>query len=367
MPAPDQGKTDQGQMGLGQSDLGQMGLGQMGLGQSDLGQTAQRESQAPPDAAPLLADLADGPPGGIARWVRAADGLRLRIALWPAGTAGGRPARGTVLVFPGRTEAIEKYGRLARDLHDRGFASVVIDWRGQGLSDRLHPDPALGHVARFGDYQHDVAAMVALARDLSAPRPFFLLAHSMGGAIGLRALLRGLDVRAAAFSAPMWGIAMAPHMRPLAWTLGTLARPLGLGHRMAPGQPAESYLLRVPFAGNTLTTDPDMWDYMRRQIAAEPRLGLGGPSLIWLSEALRELRALRAATSPALPTLTFLGTAEKVVLSDAIRDRMSRWPSGRLIDIAGAEHEVLMESPALRAPVLDAIASHFARAAAAGD
>ena len=309
--------------------------------------------------APLLADLADGPPGGFARWTAAEDGVRLRLVAWGAQATGG-----TVLVFPGRTEAAEKYGRLAADLHGLGLASLVIDWRGQGLSDRLLADPAIGHVARFSDYQRDVAAMVALARDLSLPRPFYLLAHSMGGAIGLRALLGGLDVRAAAFSAPMWGIAMPARNRLFARVLPALARPLGLGHRMAPGQPRDSYLLRVPFAGNTLTTDPAMWDYMRRQIAAEPRLGLGGPSLIWLAEALRELRALRAAPSPALPTLTFLGTAEKVVLSDAIRDRMSRWPSGRLIEIPGAEHEVLMESPALRAPVLAALSTHFVRAPA---
>ena len=304
--------------------------------------------------APLLAELAEGPPDGAAFWITAADGPRLRVAVW------GRDApRGTVLVFPGRTEAIEKYGRAAADLCARGFASAVIDWRGQGLSDRLHGDPALGHVGRFADYQKDVAAMLTHVRALGLPRPFFLLAHSMGGAIGLRALLGGLDVRAAAFSSPMWRIAIAPHMRPVAWTLSSAARPLGLGHVMAPGQPPASYILRATFEQNTLTTDPEMWDYMRRQIRAEPRLGLGGPSLAWLNEALRENRRTLAEASPSVPALAFAAGDETIVVAEAIRTRMARWPRGRLVDLPGARHEVLMETPDRRQLVFDTVAAHF--------
>jgi lysophospholipase len=311
-------------------------------------------SIAPPAAAPLLADLAGGPADAAAFWLRTDDGLRLRAAAW------GRDAPdGTVLLFPGRTEAVEKYGRAAGDLRARGFATLAVDWRGQGLSDRLHANPSLGDVGRFTDYQRDVAALFAHAQASGLPRPFFLLAHSMGGAIALRALTQGLAVRAVAFSSPMWGIAMATHMRPVAWTLSTAARPIGLGHVMAPGQPPESYLLRVPCDGNTLTTDPEMWDYMRRQIAADPRLGLGGPSLRWLNEALRENRRMARAPSPAVPALAFLGTDEQIVVLAAIRARMARWPGSRLVELDGARHEVLMETPARRRLIFDTIAEHF--------
>jgi lysophospholipase len=305
--------------------------------------------------APFLTDLAGAPPDVRAVWISADDGLRLRVA-----TFSHDAPRGTVLVFPGRTEGIEKYGLAATDLAQRGFASAVIDWRGQGLSDRLHADARLGHVRRFADYQRDVAALLAHVRAAGLPGPFFLLAHSMGGAIGLRALMAGLPVRAAAFSSPMWGISIAPHMRPVAWGLSTVARAVGAGHLMAPGQPPTSYLLRAPFEGNTLTTDAAMWDYMRRQIAAEPRLGLGGASLQWLNEALREVRRMAALPAPPVPTVAVLGLAEKIVVPAAIRDRMARWPGGTLIEVPGAEHEVLMETPDRRAMILDRFAAHFA-------
>ncbi|MFN4172311.1 MAG: alpha/beta hydrolase, partial [Pseudorhodobacter sp.] len=163
------------------------------------------------DPAPFHADLAEGPEGGHAVWLRAADGVRIRLGLWPAGP------KGRVLIFPGRTEYVEKYGPFASDLARAGYGAAAIDWRGQGLADRLAPDPMLGHVGRFSDYQRDMAAVLAHLEATDGEAPRFLLAHSMGGCIGLRALTDGRDggmaVRAAAFSAPMWGIHFSPGMR----------------------------------------------------------------------------------------------------------------------------------------------------------
>lgn len=309
------------------------------------------------DRAPLHNDLAEGPEDGQAIWIAAEDRVRLRIAVW------GREAhRGTVLLFPGRTEYVEKYGRAAADLAARGFATVAVDWRGQGLADRLHDDPVLGHIDRFDAYQRDVAAVVRAVRALGLPRPWYLLAHSMGGAIGLRALSEGLDVAAAVFSAPMWGIAMPGFKRPAAWVISAASRPLGLGLRVTPGTGGTTYVLASTFEQNDLTGDAEMFGYMRRQLSARPEMALGGPSLSWLHEALRETRTLSRGPAPGLPALTFLGTEERIVCPVAIRSVMGRWRGGELHEIAGARHEVMMEGPATRTRVFDAAAAHFARA-----
>ena len=65
----------------------------------------------------------------------------------------------------------------------------------------------------------DFDEMVGFARAQGLPEPYYLMAHSMGGCIGLRALMRGAPVKAAAFSAPMWGILIAAWMRPMAVAL----------------------------------------------------------------------------------------------------------------------------------------------------
>ena len=304
--------------------------------------------------APFHAAVADGPAGGRAYWLTASDGVRIRIGVW---TDPG--AKGTVLLFPGRTEYVEKYGRAAEDLRQRGYATVAIDWRGQGLADRLIKDGGLGHVTRFLDYQKDVEATLAALPKLDLPKPLYLIAHSMGGAIGLRAVLNGLGVKAAAFSAPMWGILIAPWMRPVAWALSTVATPLGFGGMITPGTSRETYVAAEPFEDNMLTKDREMFAYMNRQVTTHSELALGGPTLTWLNQALIETRALMAAPSPTLPCYTALGSDERIVDPRPVHRKMGSWPGARLDMVEGAEHEIMMETPARRSGFFDAATGLF--------
>ena len=304
--------------------------------------------------APYFAQLAEGPDDGEAFWLTCEDGVRIRIGLWNRAATSG-----TVLLFPGRTEYIEKYGRTASVLADRGLATLAIDWRGQGIADRLVDNPATGHVQDFANYQFDVKAMVAAADSLDLPRPFYLIAHSMGGCIGLRALHQGLPVAAACFTGPMWGIRMAASTRPAAWALAWGGTLMGQGHAFAPGTNAESYVSTAPFEDNLLTTDRAMWDYMKAQVDAHPELLLGGPSLQWLHEALRECRALDRLPSPPQPAIVFLGANERIVDSTRIHSRMARWPGGRLEMVDPGEHEVLMEDPETQKRLIDMMLAYF--------
>lgn len=302
--------------------------------------------------APFHAEVADGPPGGRALWLTTADGLRVRAGHWPGGN------RGTVVIVPGRTECVEKYGLVAADMVAAGYHAVAIDVRGQGLADRLLPDPMIGHVGNFRDYFIDMQALLPLLADL--PKPLFLLAHSMGGTIGLRALIEGFPIARAVFSSPMWGIRFAPGLAMIARGMAGAARVFGRGGTYAPGTGPVTYLLAVPFQGNTLTTDEATWNWMKHQVVAHPDLSLGGPSLNWLHAALNECRWLSHQPLPRLPVLTLLGTAEKIVDPAAIRSRMAAWPGGKLVLLPGAEHEVLMETPRLRGEAMRAVLDHFA-------
>ncbi len=302
----------------------------------------------------LHADLAQGPEAGRAWQVTAGDGTRLRIATWPAG------ARGTVLIFPGRNEHVEKYGRVARDLARRGWSSAAIDWRGQGHSDRAPGAGNLGHVGDYAEYQRDVAAMLAAVRGAGLPEPLMLLAHSMGGAIGLRALAEGLPVRAAAFSAPMWGIHIAVYLRPLAHGLSAVGRRAGFGLREVPVGSRESYLAVTPFASNALTTDPETYGWMVAQARRDPRLALGRPTIQWLQASLADLRRLRSLPPPAVPVLVGLAGDETIVDNRAALRLAHTWPGARIETYAGARHELLMERAEVRDRFLDAALALFA-------
>ncbi len=303
--------------------------------------------------APFYADMAEGPPNGRAVWLRTSDDVRIRAALWFGGT------KGTVVLLPGRTEYVEKYGRAAADLVARGWSVISVDWRGQGLADRALADPMVGHVQHFDQYQRDLDAVLACARAEGMPGPLMLMAHSMGGCIGLRALYRDLGFRAAAFSAPMWGILIAAWLRPVAEVISALAGPFGQAHRYAPGTGGKTYVAEAAFAGNVLTTDRGMWDYMKAQVAARPEMSLGGPSVGWLRAALTECAGLAALPAPDLPAVCALGTAEKVVDPAPVHLRMAGWAKGALDLFPGAEHEIIMEKPSDRARFFDRASALF--------
>jgi lysophospholipase len=286
-------------------------------------------------SAPYHADIA-GHPDGICHWLLTVDGVRVRVGHWPVANA-----KGTVLIFPGRTEYVEKHGRTALDFGKRGYACAAIDWRGQGLADRLLENHAVGHVDSFEDYQLDVKAMLDHVKSLGLPEPYHMLGHSMSGCIGLRALYEGLPVKSAVFSAPMWGIKMSAALRPIAWGLSSVSKPLGFSGLLAPGQQAETYVLRATVEDNALTSDASSFDLLQQQLISHPELALGGPSLHWLNESLREMR------------VTFLGTKETIVDPARVYQRMAQWPRGELVVLENGRHEVLMEIPAIRNRVLD--------------
>ena len=161
------------------------------------------------EPAPFHADVADAPEGARAYWLTAADGVRLRAVAWAGGRAAPR------CIFPGRTEFAEKYGRVAGALAARGFSVAVIDWRGQGLSDR----PAATRCSATSTISATTSATSRRSSTSSTgsacPGRGYLVAHSMGGCIGLRTLLERADFGAAIFSAPMWHLHMRAATREL--------------------------------------------------------------------------------------------------------------------------------------------------------
>lgn len=291
------------------------------------------------------------PPSGQGYFARTSDGIRLRIGHWQ-GT--GAP-KGTIFFYPGRGDYIELYGHSVTAFVSAGYDVLVIDWRGQGLSDRVSENARVGHVNSFSDYQRDVDALKRLADELKTPGPRFLVAHSMGACVALRSLIEGLEVVATAFSSPMFGIQMAAYERLAVGPLTGLMKIIGRGETFAPGFSEQAYVVRNPFEENALTNSKADYDRWIKQGAEVPALHIGGPSMGWLGAAMKEMRDLSSKASPDVPCLSLCCEHEETVDAKAIEMRMSDWPLGELVEIPGAKHELFQEVEDVRNSVFEQI------------
>lgn len=293
------------------------------------------------------------PDGASVAAVRARDGVRLRCAHWPP-TAG--TIVGSVLLLQGRAEMIEKYFETIADLRARGFHVVAFDWRGQGASDRLLRDPRKGHVRSFDDYEEDLRAVIE-TRLSACPKPWFGLAHSMGGCVALSAAHRGaLPLERLICIAPM--IAIHDIKNPVGvLRLARALRLAGLGGRYIPGGGATSIATK-PFAGNPLTSDAARYARNSLIASAHPHLAIGDPTIGWTYAAftrMRDFQNLRYPLEILIPTLVLTAGDERVVSTPAGEAFAARLKAGSAIGIPGARHEMLMERDSLRSQVFAAI------------
>ncbi|WP_460450647.1 alpha/beta fold hydrolase [Alsobacter sp. SYSU BS001988] len=287
------------------------------------------------------------PSNAVVASVTSAGGVKLRVARWRP-TA--KKVRGTVYVLQGRAEFIEKYFEVIGELRRRGFHVVAFDWRGQGGSDRLLADPRKGHVDDFDDYVADLAAVMDATAGRPCPEPFFALAHSMGGAILIRALQRKPDlVERAVLSAPMIEISGLRRPRRMHWLAAALDV-LGLGGAYIPGG-GQTAVATKPFATNPLTSDPARYGRTAAIVEEAPGLALGDPTIGWVHAAFRAMEPFKDPNFPLqLPTplLIVAGSADAVTITAAAERFAARLKAGRAIVLPGAMHELLVERDPVR-------------------
>jgi alpha-beta hydrolase superfamily lysophospholipase len=131
-------------------------------------------------------------------------GLELYWQSWEATDSGKR--RGRVLLQHGYGEHSARYEHVGVALVRAGYDVMALDARGHGKSAGV---PA--HAARYDEYVDDLElAKAALEARWDAERgPLYVLGHSNGGLIALRAMLRGWSgVAGYVVTSPMCGFAV---------------------------------------------------------------------------------------------------------------------------------------------------------------
>jgi len=284
------------------------------------------------------------------------DGARLR---WGMAPAVGETRAGVVLV-PGFNEVIEKYFETIHDLTEQGLRVYALDWRGQGGSDHWLPDLPQRPVPV--DYGHDVRDLqdfsqkIVRADDVLTNKKLFLLAHSMGGHIGLRHLHDYPDNFVGMMAtAPMVGLKTRPFPRPLAQALARTMTRLGRGSHYVPGvRDWQDDNLTLAMK-NLHSHDP-----LRRQLhhalyRDHPEWRIGGATFQWLHTAfvsLSEMQKPGYFAKIQQPVMMALAGEDHLIDPIWLRRAAQEMPQAVIINFPGAGHELWHELDQSRGPWL---------------
>lgn len=291
------------------------------------------------------------PPNHFAGFFKSFDGMELRYAVFRSGS---QFPKGTVVLLQGRNETIEKYFETIRDLNAMGLWVATFDWRGQGGSPRQLKNPRRGYVRRFSDLEKDLDVFLQAIVLPDAKLPFFILGHSMGSLVALKAAPRLANrIERMVLLAPFVG---AANIGMPGWTLKYLANTasvFGLGWiTFARDKKDRS------FAENKVTSDPVRYERNRAIVNTHPELALGPPTARWISamiDTIERVMSIDFLKRIEIPTLVIAPTEDRVVPYARFEELSRMFRAGRLITITGAAHEVLHDRDIFRNQALAVI------------
>ncbi len=262
--------------------------------------------------------------------------------------------KAVVVGLGGLSEFSEKYFELAHDMVARGYAFWTMDWAYQGRSGRMAAPYT--HRRHSDGYENDVADLHDLITRFirpSSPAPLLLIAHSMGGNIGLRYLSTHTETfRAAALSAPFLGIKKITGIDKILLAILRRLTP----DNYVPGGKDWQEKSRKSDGSDIFSSDPLRDKIHNAYSLADDILQIGSPTIRWVYESLQSSAVLAAPGTLEkiqIPVLVAMAGRDDIVSNKDIRAAASRLKAGRLLVLDGARHEILMEKDEYRGAFLN--------------
>ncbi|PJB72487.1 MAG: alpha/beta hydrolase [Alphaproteobacteria bacterium CG_4_9_14_3_um_filter_47_13] len=264
-----------------------------------------------------------------------------------------------VIGLQGLGEFTEKYFEVARTLLDHNLSFWMLDWQGQGKSHRHLKNTQKRHSSSFDEDITDLHYFLMEYVKHSAVHPdvgripLVMLAHSMGGNIGLRYLKDHPDMfSCAAFTAPMIGIRAFQHLpnRITLPLLASLNEVMNQGYVEFGGKEWNPQM-RMHKRNDIHTSDPIRKEVHNAWCLHDPALQVGNITYGWLYQAQRSCAKLQKSTflnDIKTPFLLALAGQEKLVDNPVARKLVSNLPCARLLELPEAKHEILMERDPVR-------------------
>ena len=252
----------------------------------------------------------------------------------------------SVLFVHGFTENAYKYAELIWSLLHLRFSVVAFDQRGHGRSWRSEgiPHPSVTHVDRFSEYVSDLKIVCDAYRP-GPSQPFFVFAHSMGGAVASLLMEQYPEIfSAAVLSSPM----IAPYTGgipvPVASAIGKIAGLLGKKKKYP--------FFMKPYSGpedfaSSCAADPERFAWYDAVKASRADFQNSVPSYQWSYEALHVTEKILAPGAPeriACPVLLFSADHDSSVLPGPQESFIERVADGKFVRVPDSRHEIFRSS-----------------------
>ena len=253
-------------------------------------------------------------------------------------------AVGTVIVSHGFTECVQKYKEVIYYFLKENYHVLLIDHRGHGKSVRENSDNdfSLTHINSFMDYVEDFRGFI---EEIVVPKagtavPFYIYAHSMGGAIACRYLqMYPGRVRKAILTAPMLGIQLG--MPQLAARI--------VSYCMCKFGKSETYIMgqkafcREPCFEESCGSDKERYEYYHEKRLVEQELQNTAGSYSWLYESIKATRIIeKEKRQIQIPLCIFSAEKDDLVTLEGQLNLAKKTPDSYLVQVSGTKHEIYM-------------------------
>jgi lysophospholipase len=264
-----------------------------------------------------------------------------------------------LLIVPGRGESYLKYQELIFDIYNQGYDIFILDHRGQGLSERSLKNKNKGYVEKFQYYVDDLDYFMKTFVIPTCQNKPFMLAHSMGGAIGATYLQQNpTTIKAAVLASPMFAI--PSHGIPFFIAKALLNTGQFFEHLFSDTSWyffGQQDFKKEKFEDNNLMHSQARYKLFTELYVNNPALQLGGVTFQWVHESLSAIDEIFLNLNKlSMPIIVFKAELDSTVDTEGQDDFCKQLyrlnplscPNSRPEYFKGAYHELFFETDEIR-------------------
>lgn len=261
-------------------------------------------------------------------------------------------SKGKIVMTTGYADFIESYYETMHDYLDRGYEVYMMDWFGQGGSERYDTErPWIPNPHGFKDNVRDLKQFMTEVVKPKKDEPVFHSTHSMGGHVAMHYMHKyPNDFDGAMLGAPFINVHLKPWKKKAAKILAATMTAFGRGDARATGR--ERVVKRIKELREESLKEEPMRKRVHRIFADEnPNLKLGDPTYHWLKNSFNAAAKLnKKSYLNKIKTNVLIIGAEKdgMVNNDYAKRAASHMPAGRYYDLKEAYHDVWTERERIR-------------------